>query len=41
MAVERDAITALAREIFRTSRLHLALLGAFTDTATFKRMLKV
>ncbi|MBI4142689.1 insulinase family protein [Candidatus Uhrbacteria bacterium] len=41
MAVDRDAISTLAREIFRTNRLHLALLGAFTDAAKFKKMLHV
>lgn len=40
-AVERAAVAAVAREVFRTDRLHLALIGAFKDDAPFKKLLKI
>ena len=40
-AVERSAVQAVAREIFRTDRLHLAIIGAYKDEAPFKKLLKL
>lgn len=41
MAVERPAVGAVARELLRTDRLHLAIIGNYKDAAPFKKMLKI
>jgi predicted Zn-dependent peptidase len=41
MAVERDAVRAVARELLRTDRLHLAIIGAYKDAAPFKKLLRM
>lgn len=40
-AVDRGAVTRLARELLQTNRLHLALIGDFKDETKFKKLLKI
>lgn len=41
MAVERAAVQRVAREVLRTDRLHLAIIGAYKDEAPFRQLLKL
>lgn len=41
MAVERDAVRAVARELLRADRLHLAIIGNYKDAAPFKKLLRI
>jgi len=41
MAVDRAAVQRVAREVLRTDRLHLAIIGNYKDDAPFKKLLKV
>jgi predicted Zn-dependent peptidase len=41
MAVERAAVRAVARDVLRTDRLHLALIGDYKDEKLFKKLLRM
>lgn len=41
MAMDRPAVAALARELLRTDRLHLAVIGPYRDAEPFRKLLRL